>query len=85
MVDLTGQLLRVRIADAEILLGEVTRDRNDLSFRCAPVRSQLGQFFLRGLADQHINRFAALQQVRDEKPADEAGGAGDEVGHAILP
>src|SRR4051812_32576411 len=85
MVDLPGQFFGVRIADAQILLREVTRDRNDLSFGCAPVRSQLSELFLRALANQHMNRFAALQQIRDKKPADEAGGAGDEVGHAILP
>ena len=84
MLDLAGEFLDIRFGNAEILLGEVADDGDDLRVSGAPVRPQLSKFFLRALANEHVDRFSALQQIGDEKAADESGGAGDEVGHAVL-
>src|SRR5947207_13860823 len=84
MVDLAGKFFCIAFAYAEILLRQVADDRDDLLLGSAPVRTELGELFLRALANQHVDRFSALQQIGDEKAADESGGAGDEVGHEVL-
>src|SRR5213078_3287145 len=83
VVDLAGEFFCVAFRDAEIFLRQIAYDRDDLIVSGAPVRLELRQFFLGALANENVNRFPALQQIGDEKAADESGGAGDEVGHEV--
>src|SRR5439155_22639737 len=74
----------IRFGYAEVLLRQVAEDSDDLRVSGAPVRPQIREFFLRALANEHVDRFSALQQIGDEKAADESGGTGDEIGHEVL-
>ena len=84
MVDLSLELLLVRLSDPQALLGEIADDGDDVLVGGAPLLAQRIQLLDRALADQHIDRLAPLQQVADEELPDKAGGTGDKIGHRIL-
>jgi hypothetical protein len=85
VVDLALELAQVRVGDAELRLGEVADDGDDLALVHAEALAQRRELLLRSAPHQHVDRLAALVQVGDQEAADEAGGSGDEVGHALLP
>ena len=85
MVDLPLELLHVGRGDAEVGLGEVAFDADDLLVVCAPALADRRELLFGTLADEHVDRVAAPQQIGDEVAADEAGRAGDEVGHLESP
>jgi hypothetical protein len=85
MVDLALELSQVRVRDAELRLAEVADDRDDLALVRTELLAQRSELLLRSAAHQRVDRLATLVQVGDQEAADEAGGPGDEVGHALLP
>jgi hypothetical protein len=64
----------VEALDAEAGLGQVAAHGHH-----APLGAERLHLPARALADEHVDRAFALQELGDEVPADEAGGAGDEV------
>ncbi len=85
VVDLPLELFRLRGGDPEPGLLEVAVDGDHLLVVGAPARARCGELLLGALADEHVNRFAALQEVFDEVAADEAGRAGHEISHLEPP
>ena len=85
VVDLALELPEVGRGHAETGLGEIALDADDLLVVRAPALAHRRELLLRALAHQHVDRLAAPQQVFDEVPADEAGCAGDEIGHLESP
>ena len=73
--------LLVEVLDAEAGLGQVAVHRHDPALGRAEALDQGVDLAARPLADQHVDRALALQQLLDEMAADEAGGAGHEVVH----
>ena len=84
VLDLALELLQVGVGDAEILLRQVADDGDDVLVGRAPFGPQRVELLQRPLAHQNVDRLAALQQLADEKLPDEAGRAGDEIGHHFL-
>ncbi len=84
MVDLALVLVDPGRVDAEALLRQVADDGLD-ALAAVPPGDQLLELAARALAHQHVDvALAVAQQLLDEVPADEAGGAGDEVGHGPI-
>src|SRR5437660_10116026 len=54
VVDLAGEPFCITLRYPEILLRQVADDGDDLRVSGAPVRSQLREFLLRGLANEHV-------------------------------
>ena len=81
VVDVAVQALEVLVGDAEPRLGEVADDADDAVLVDAPAVAQLLEAPLGALADEHVDRPLALEQLLDQVAADEAGRAGDEVAH----
>ena len=80
MVDLR-RAARGRVVEPELRLREVADHRLD-PLRPRPSRSmQPLELLRRALADEDVDVALALEQPLDEVAADEARGAGDEVGH----
>ena len=70
VVDLPLQLGDL-VAAAELLLGEVADHRHDPVLVGAPAAAQLLEPAARPLADQHVDRPLALEQLLDQVAADE--------------
>jgi len=85
VVDLSLQLFQVGVRNAEILFREIALNRLHELLAAAPLLAQRIEFLLRSLANQNVDGLAALDEVGDEKTADEAGRAGDEVRHVVSP
>ena len=81
MLDLVLELLELRVRHAKITLREIADYGDHPVFVDAPGLAQRCEFLLRSLADQNMDRIAALEQIFDQKAADETGAAGDEISH----
>ena len=81
VLDLSAELFQIAFGDAEQRLGEIADDRDHLFLVGAPLLAQCGELLLRALADEDVDGVATLQQIADQKTADETGAAGDEVSH----
>ena len=83
VVDVAAVLVDPALLDAEALLREVADDGRD-ALAALPGLGQLRQALLRALAHEHEDlALAVAQQLLHEMAADEAGGAGDEVGQSV--
>ena len=85
MLDPALELGSIRVRNAEMLLREISDHRNDLAPGRAGFFLERCELLLRALAHEHVDRVAALHEVRGQVPANEAGGAGDEVSHGNPP
>ena len=85
VVDLALEALQVFGRDAQVGLGQVADDRNHPLVVDAPGLAQRRKLFEGTLAHQQIDRVAVLEQVLDEKTADEPGSARNEISHRVLP
>ena len=75
----------VRGGDAELRLGEVADDGDDALVVGAPAsRAARRASSASPCAPARRSGSPRFSRLRDEEPADEAGGAGDEIGHRIL-
>jgi len=85
MRDLAFEAFDIFGGDTQVGLRQVADDRDQPLFVDAPGFAQRRELLERALAHQQIDRFAALEQILDQKTADEPGSAGNEINHRVLP
>src|SRR5664279_1242172 len=81
VLDLALELFSVGIAHAQVGLAKVAEQGDDLLFVCVPRDAQRIELLMRFLAHENVDGLAALEQILDQKAADEPSAAGDEVSH----
>ena len=84
VLDLAFEFFLVGVADAQIGFAKIAEHRDNLLFVGVPDFAQRIELLLRLLAYQNVDGLAALEQILDQKAADEPGAAGDEVGHRFF-
>ena len=84
MLDLAFELLLVGVTDAQVGFAKIAEHSDNLLVVCVPDFAQYIELLLRLLAHQNVDGLAALEQILDQKAADEPGAAGDEVGHRFF-
>src|SRR5215467_9501768 len=78
---LAFELDDLALRDAEQRLVEIADNGDHLCFAGSQFLAQRDELLLRALAHQNVDRVASLEQVADQKAADETRATGDEVGH----
>ena len=81
VLDLPFEPRKFCFAHPKLRLRQIAGDGHYLRLVDTPLLAQRSQFLLRALAYEHVDRFAALQQIIDQKAANETGAAGDKISH----
>ena len=85
MLDRAAVLVDPRVADAEARLDEVADDRLD-ALGMRPALEEAVELLARVLADEDVHvALAVAKELLDEMAADEAGRAGHEIAHGLVP
>jgi hypothetical protein len=84
VIDLALELLQVGCGDSQVRLLEVAFHGDHLLLVGPPALARRRELLFGALANEHVDRAPAPQQIGDEVSADETGRTGDEVGHLDL-
>ena len=83
MLDLALECGNLGGSQTQLGFGQITGDRNDTFHVPTHGLADLAEFLGRAFTYQHMHLAFAFQQVADQKTADEAGSACDEISHKI--